>query len=244
MQHEQPGRYQEYMARTWMFLPGEPGGRLFRGMFGHLGRRRLGLSLLALLVFGLALGGAFGLRSYSLHHLPQARVGEMRLVSVYPRAMPEVEKLYALASTQEAVQKTVAAKQLHLVYVIPGDFFLTGLILQEGPRYSEAKLKRYPYLRDPESQRHKGGLVKFFRLGYKYFQTIGTTRRVYDYERLVFVETLDLDGKPVGPGEVLDLGVRRYPALVVDIDAETHEVLAVTPVSGKNAWGRLPMPNL
>jgi len=85
--------------------------------------------------------------------------------------------------------------------------------------------------------------VKFFRLGYKYFQTIGSTRRVYDYERLVFVETLGLDGRPVAPDQVLAPGVRRYPALVVDIDAETHEVLAVTPVSGSNAWGRLPMPN-
>ena len=85
--------------------------------------------------------------------------------------------------------------------------------------------------------------MKFFRLGWKYFQTIGSTRRVYDYERLVFVETLDLENRPVPVDQVLALGIRRYPALVVDIDAETHEIIAVTPVSGENAWGRLPMPN-
>jgi protein-S-isoprenylcysteine O-methyltransferase Ste14 len=244
MKREQPGQYDEYMARTWMFLPGEPGGRVYRGIFGWLRSRVLGLSLLVLLVFGLAVGGAFALRRYSLGRLPQAWVGDMQLVSVYPRPMQEVKDLYRLAAGREEVRRAVAAKQMHLAYVMPGDFFLTGLILREGPRYSEVKLKQYPYLRDPEAHRHSGGLEKFFRLGYKYYQTIGSTRRVYDYERLVFVETLGLDGRPVPAGQALALGVRRYPALVVDIDAETHDVLAVTPVSGQNAWGRLPMPNI
>lgn len=243
MKREQPGRYEPYMARTWMFLPGEPGGKAFRGLFGRLHSRGLGLSLLVVLVFGISVTGAFALRSYTLGCLPRIEQDDMQLVSVYPRPMAEVAGLFALAKGEEEVRKAVANKQIHLVYAMPGDFFLTGLILREGPRYSEAKLQSYPYLRDPESQRHSGGLVKFFRLGYKYFQTIGTTRRVYDYERLVFVETLGLDDKPVAPDQVLAPGVRRYPALVVDIDAETHEVLAVTPVSGSNAWGRLPMPN-
>jgi len=243
MKREAPGDYESYMARTWMFLPGEPGGRIFRTGFGFLGSRRIGLFALVVVVFFSAVGGAFCLRSYTLHRLPQLQEQGMRLISVYPRPMQEVAELFALAAKVPAVQEALAAREIHLGYVMPGDFFLTGLILREGPRYSEAKLRKYPYLRDAEAQRHSGGLAKFLRLGYKYFQTIGTTRRVYDYERLVFVETLGLDGKPVKSGEVLDLGVRRYPALVVDIDAETREVLTVTPVSGQNAWGRLPMPN-
>jgi len=244
MKREQPGSYEQYMARTWMFLPGEPGARLFRRLFGRLPSRRLGLALLAALVFAGGVAGAFALRAYSLDRLPQVQVGPMRLISVYPRPVSKLEELYALASRREEVRQAVAAQQLHLAYVMPGDFFLTGLILQEGPRYSDEKLRKFPYLRDPSAQVHSGGLVKFLRLGYKYFQTIGTSRRVYDYERLVLVETLDLDGRPVPPAQVFDLGVRRYPALIVDIDAESLEVLAVTRVSGNNAWGRLPMPNL
>lgn len=243
MRREQPDAYASYMARTWMFLPGEPGGRLFRRLFGGLGSRGLGLLLLAIFVCGATLGAAFALRAYTLNRLPELSSGEMRVVSVYPRPRREIAQLYRLADAQPEVQRAIAAKQLHLVYLMPGDFFLTGLILREGPRFSEVKLKQYPYLRHPESQRHKGGLIKFFRLGYKFFRTIGTTRRVYDFERLVFVETTGLSGNPVSPDDVLALGIRRYPALVVDIDAETHELLSVTPVSGQNAWGRLPMPN-
>lgn len=243
MQREQPGSYQDYMARTWMFLPGEPGGRLYRSLLGWTGSRTLGLTLLFLVVLGASLGAAFILRGYTLERLPQTRLGELRLISVYPRPVAEMEQVLEHAVTSDEVRQALAGKPIHLVYLMPGDFFLTGLILREGPRYSPAMLKRYPYLAEAESRRHSGGLVKFFRLGYKFFQTIGTSRRVYDYERLVFVTTLSPDGVTLPAEQALAPGVRRLPALIVDLDAETREVIAVTPVSGDNAWGTLPMPN-
>lgn len=244
MQREQPGRYADYMARTWMFFPGEPGGRLYRRLFGRIRSRPLGLAATYLATLVLAVGLAFALRSYSLEHLPRTQSGGTALVSVYPRPAGELTELYAAAGQIAEVERFLAGQPVPLVYFMPGDFFLTGLILQEGPRYSEAILKRYPYLNDPAARRHSGGLVKFFRLGYKFFRTIGTTRQVYDYERLVFVDARDLDGMPLPVGRALEIGARRLPALVVDLDAETHEVIAVTPVSGNNAWGRLPMPNI
>lgn len=243
MRRDQPGAYEEYMERTWMFLPGEPGGRLYRRIFGRIRPRGAGMTLLFLTVLGLSLAAAFALRAYTLDRLPQARVGDMQLISVYPRPVEEMTRFYGLALDAQGVRQTLAADSVHLAYLMPGDFFLTGLILQEGPRYSPAKLRRFPYLRDPDSRRHSGGLVKFFRLGYKFFRTIGTTRRVYDYERIVFVEALDVRGEPVPVGRVGEVGVKRVPVLAVDIDAETLEILSLTPVSGNNAWGRLPMPN-
>jgi len=242
MRRQQPGEYDAYMARTSMFLPGEPGGLIYRRIFGWIRPRWLGLTAAYLVALGVAVGAGLWLRDYTLHHLPSTQVGSTQLVSVYPRPSREVVELYDRAIQFEEVHRVVEGEGLHLAYLMPGDFFLTGLILQEGPRYSAAKLERYPHLRDPQKNRHSGGLVKFFRLGYKFFRTIGTVRRVYDYERLVFVATRDTDGEPVAAGRGLDLGVRRLPALVVDIDAETQEVLSVTPVSGSSAWGRLPMP--
>jgi len=243
MRRQQPGEYEAYMERTSMFLPGEPGGILYRGLFGWIRPRGLGLTVAYLAVLGMAVGAGFWLREYTLRHLPRTPVGSMQLVSVYPRPEREMKDLYVRAMQRDEVRREVEGMGVHLAYLMPGDFFLTGLILQEGPRYSAAKLERYPHLRDPQKNRHSGGVVKFFRLGYKFFRTIGTTRRVYDYERLVFVSTRDAAGEPVAAGRVLDLGVRRLPVLLVDIDAETREVLDVTPVSGNSAWGRLPMPN-
>jgi protein-S-isoprenylcysteine O-methyltransferase Ste14 len=243
MQREQPGSYAAYMGRTWMFLPGEPGGRIYRLLFSRCRSRILGLAVTYLVVLALAIGTAFVLRAYTLARLPRAQAGGTTLVSVYPRPAEELEALYASALQSGEVQQALAQHPVSLAYLMPGDYFLTGLILAEGPRYSPAKLERFPYLRDAGAQRHSGGLVKFFRLGYKFFRTIGTTRRVYDYERLVFVDTRDIEGRPLPGGRGLEVGVRRTPALVVDLDAETREVLSVLPVSGDNAWGRLPMPN-
>lgn len=243
MKREQPGIYETYMAGTWMFLPGEPGGRLYRRLFGEIRPKGVGLLLTYGIVLGLSLGAAFALRGRTLDHLPRTQVGSMNLVSVYSRSLQDVEQIYLQALESAEVRQILATDDVHLAYVMPGDFFLTGLILQEGPRYSAAKLERYPHLRDVGKNRHSGGLVKFFRLGYKFFQTIGTTRRVYDYERVVFVATRDVHGKPVGFKDALAVGVIRTPVLVVDIDAETREIVEVAAASGENAWGRLPMPN-
>lgn len=243
MKREQPGSYEAYMARTWMFLPGEPGTRLFAGLFGWIRPKSLALAVCYLVVMSLSVAAAFGLRSYTLEQLPQVRIDGIRLISVYPRPVDRLQSLYATAKAAPQVRDYLAEHDAQMVYVMPGDFFLTGLILQEGPRFSEQMLSRYPNLRNARANRHSGGLVKFFRLGYKFFKTIGTTRRVYDYERLVFVEVLTVDGRPAIGEQSLQVGVRRLPALVVDIDAETDEILSVNEVSGNNAWGRLPMPN-
>ena len=244
MKREQPGSYDQYMQKTSMFLPGEPGRLLFTMLFGWAGPRWMKLLVCYIFVMVASLSLAWILRSYTLEKIPQIQVAEMQIVSVYPRPADELQELFSIAQQSTKVQSYLADNSIRLAYIMPGDFFLTGLILQEGPRYSEHVLKRYPHLRDISKNRHSGDLVKFFRLGYKFFRTIGTTRRVYDYERLVFVRTVGLDGKPLGIDATMKMGVRRLPGLVVDIDAETKELLSVESVSGNNAWGQLPMPNI
>ena len=232
------------MGHTWMFLPGEPGKKLFAGLFGWIKPKGLALVVCYLMVMAFSLATAFGLRSYALEQLPQAEVDGVHLVSVYPRPADKLQSLYALALTSPKVRNFLKDNPTYLIYIMPGDFFLTGLILQEGPRFSEQMLTRYPYLRNSQKNKHKGDLIKFFRLGYKFFRTIGTTRRVYDYERLVFVKALTVDGQAAKGELTLQVGITRLPTLVIDIDAETDEILSVIEVSGNNAWGRLPMPNI
>lgn len=241
MQREQPGAYERYMETTFMFLPGNPGGWLFRRLFGWCGPKWRGLSVMFILVMAGSLLLAAGLRSYTISQLAQVRLGEMTLISVYPRDMEKVAGFYRQLVARPDVARALQGQNLRLGYVMPGDFFLTGLILREGPRFSEAQLERYPSLRDEGTSR-KGWLKKFFRLGYKFFRTIGSTRRVYDVERFVLVAARDLSGAPVSADEVLAGGVQRLPALVIDVDAETDELLSLHQVSGENRWGQLPMP--
>ena len=130
-----------------------------------------------------------------------------------------------------------------MAYIMPGDYFLTGLVMEEGPRFSDNILKRYPNLRQWHEHRFQGGIKKFLRLFLSFRKTWSYFRRVYDIERFVFVRVTDSADRPVNGADIFGLGVKRTPLYVVDMDYETYEVLDIIPVSGKNLWGSLPMPN-
>src|SRR5438046_10532647 len=78
-----PG-YAEYMRGTGMFLPGNPGGRLYTLLFGGMRNRslahRLAIGSFALVLF---LAG-IGLRAYTLGHISRsADAANMEVISVY-----------------------------------------------------------------------------------------------------------------------------------------------------------------
>ena len=90
MRRQQPGEYEAYMARTSMFLPGEPGAILYRVLFGWIRPRGVGLTVAYLALLGLSIGAGFWLRDYTLRHLTRTQVGSMQVVSVYPRPVREM----------------------------------------------------------------------------------------------------------------------------------------------------------
>jgi len=242
MKHEQPGYYEAYMQNTWMFLPGNPGGKLFQILFGWLKPRWLALGSCYVIGLGLALVLAFGLRQYTIASLPSTQQNGTTLVSVYERPTSELADLFHTALADPRVQaKLKGSAGAGLVYFLPGDYFLTGLMLEEGPRFSEPVLKRYPELAKWKERRFAGGLRKFFRLFYKFIDTWSYFRTVYDIERVVFFEVIDSHGQPTD-SQPFALGNKRTPLFLVDLDFETHEVLDVIPLSGNNLWGSLPMP--
>ena len=70
--------YAEYRKRTGMFLPGNPGGKLFGLFFGWIPSRGLALAASSVVIVVLVLGGALALRRDTIAHtatdlLPQDR---------------------------------------------------------------------------------------------------------------------------------------------------------------------------
>src|SRR5437588_13101986 len=91
-------RYAEYMLRTGMFLPGNPGGRVYALLFGGMRDRSLahrlaiGSSALVLLLAGI------GLRAYTLGHISRSTdAANMEVISVYPMSLEEKQNVVALA---------------------------------------------------------------------------------------------------------------------------------------------------
>jgi hypothetical protein len=81
-----------------MFLPGNPGGRLYRVLFGRLRDQKVArtFGLASLLVLALLAG--FGLRTYTVRHIARTAVlPNVEVVSVYPMAATGMRQLASLA---------------------------------------------------------------------------------------------------------------------------------------------------
>jgi protein-S-isoprenylcysteine O-methyltransferase Ste14 len=245
MRHEQPLAYDEYMRSTPMFLPGEPGGTIFRFFFGWIRPKWLGLFISYICVLSLSLLLAMSLRSYAVGTIPQVadnRTG-MTLVSVFPRPAEQIHRLYGAALGDPAVRRALAEKaEVNLAYIMPGDFFLMALVTDENRRFSDEMIQRFPEILEWHNYKFSGGLGKFFRIFYNFFKTLGTVQTDYDTERLVFVKVSKPDGSKLLPRNIFDLGLRRTPALIVDVDAESLQVRSVVSTSDSHKWGSMPMP--
>jgi len=243
MKREAPGSYDEYLRRTPMFIPGEPGGKIFRFLFGRIQPKWLGILVSYGLVMVLALSLAMGLRKYSISILPKTVVGKVELLPVFPRPAGKVQSLFKDA--EAAIADTDFAKDLsrvNVVYIMPGDFFLTALVTDENRRFSDDMIERFPEILEWHQDKFRGGLRKFFKIFYNFVSSLGTVDTNYDVERLIFMEVTDRQGRLLPPDDVLDVGMQRRPVFLVDLDAYTHKVLTIAKTSANNKWGSVPMP--
>jgi protein-S-isoprenylcysteine O-methyltransferase Ste14 len=243
MQIEHPAAYETYMAKTPMFLPGEPGGKIYRLFFGWITPRWLGLLAVYLVTLGGAMLLAMGIRIYTVNHIYPVYQDGLALVSVFPRPAEEIRELNRKAHNSREVDSLVASRPgANLVYVMPGDFFLNALVTDEDRRFSDDMIERFPEIIEWHQHKFSGGLGRFFRIFYNFVSTLGSVPTNYDVERLVFMRVTDAQGRLVPPQEVFAMGLQRVPFLLIDLDARTHEVIAMSRTSGNHKWGKMPMP--
>lgn len=244
MQNEQPAAYEVYKAQTPMFIPGEPGGKIYSLLFGWISPKWLGLLTVYLLSLCGAMLLAMGIRMYTINQIRPVYQEGLAIVSVFARPADELRKIYHQAQTSPAVENLLAttASGANLVYVMPGDFFLNALVTDEDRRFSDDMIERFPEILEWHQHKFKGGLGKFFRIFFNFVSTLGSVPTNYDVERLVFVRVTDAHHQMVPPQQVFAMGLQRVPVLLVDLDASTHEVITATRTSEQHKWGKMPMP--
>src|SRR5215470_10936757 len=74
--------YRQEKLRTWMFLPGEPGGRLQQRMFGWIRNRRVRLIVIYGLSIPIVIGAAFVLRKISIGLTTRVVLPEQKVAAV------------------------------------------------------------------------------------------------------------------------------------------------------------------
>ena len=244
MQREAPGTYERYMARIPMFLPGEPGGRIFSALFGWLRPKWLAIAVSYPLLLALAVLLAMGIRNYAVSRLPLVRAEEgLTLVPVFQRPAEEVRELYRQVLAADGVGAALAEHgAVNLAYVMPGDFFLTALVTDEDRHFSDEIVQRFPEVLEWHQHKFKGGFGRFFKIFYNFIGTLGGIETDYDVDRFIFVSVTDRAGGPVAPDRLFGLGLQRTPALLVDYDHATGKVVAMVRTTGGHKWGTIPMP--
>ena len=155
----------------------------------------------------------------------------------------EVARLYDELLADDQVRAFLAEhRKINLVYIMPGDFFLTALVTDEDRCFPDDIIERFPEVLEWHEHKFKGGLGKFFRIFYNFVGTLGGVETDYDVERFIFVSVTDNEDRPVEGERLFDLGMKRVPVLLVDYDTFAEEVVAMFRTSGQHKWGTVPMP--
>ena len=180
----------------------------------------------------------------SVKQLDTVFTEDITLLSVFPRDSNEIRELYkAVAASQEFKDFTSEEVPMNLVYIFPGDFFLTAIVTDANRRFSPETTARFPEVLEWHRHKFNGGLGKFFRIFHNYTKMLGKIATDYDVDRLVFVHVENSKGKPSTTDELFAIGKKRRPVLIVDVDSFSHEILAIAKASGQHKWGSVPMPS-
>jgi protein-S-isoprenylcysteine O-methyltransferase Ste14 len=241
MVEEHGDQYREYMERTAMFLPGEPGRKIFAALFGWIKppKLALGASYGIALLAGVAV--AFGLRSYtisqtSIVYLPERQVTAISILPVSDQSLQHIlEDAYQLGAVTGMIKSFRQKGQKgFLVHVMPRNYMMEGLFAE--PSRSEMM---------PTSRFSWRGLFGFV---FPFLRPRGHETMMGEMEdaevRLIFSQLTWPGGEYAPPAKALNFTVKHLPLLKVDMNYRTHTVEKVERTPKRNFWGQMPMPLL
>jgi hypothetical protein len=231
--------YREYMDRTGMFLS--------RGVETAAGRLLpVGSGTLkAVLVIGLlaiaAIGGAFGLRVYTLDSLPLWSDGPVTTLAILPNDLAVVDhRMRDVLEIPEIKTRLAGQKDPVLAYVMPIDYVMQGMIADTGGEWQLYK------------RHHTLAMISdwifhpFGHLEGGHFAMHGANGPMAGGEgsmvrRLIFLRVDVPTGQP-DPSALFAINARRSPLFLADVDMHTLAVHTVRDLPGDTGWGRVPTP--
>ncbi len=231
--------YRVYMERTAMFLPGNPGRKIFRLLFGWSNSKGLSLGLAYMFTLALFIVVAFGLRSYTISKTSIVTISEKRLtvVSITPQSDESIKNIVDIAFRDNKFSASIEnyRKQGHkgfMVHLMPINYMMQGLFTQPNMSGMHKRPRRsfsavigfmFPFLGRRNHQEMMG------------LMSDGPMR-------LIFSQLTWPNGQYASVDEALAFTVKHLPLLRVDVDTRKSQVLNVDQTAPRNYWGQMPMP--
>jgi len=229
--------YAEYRKHTGMFLPGNPGGKIFRLLFGWIPNRGLALTASSAVVVALVLGGAIALRKYTIAHAATELLPEDRImaISIWPTPPDTIHQVVSAALQDQRVRAALdnergAAFTAHL---LPKDYGMVNMFADVGTdhrmfsKVSARRLASWAGFAVPSvDPRHKNRIM-------------GTPQDRY---KVVFSRVDEPGDTQLPVSEVTDLSAKMTPIVIANIEGENPVVESVLIPPRRSFWGDITMP--
>ena len=223
MQTQYP-EYAAYMQRTAMFVPGNPGRKLFDVLFGWVPSRTLAQLMAVLSIVIVAIAGAIGLRNLTIANISVAELPDQRIlaISIFPHDEPYLRDAVTKAIADDAVRNALNAQGnvSFTAHILPKNYGMLGKFVSVNEHHLAEIIRNF---------RNRPSLKGFLW---------GTES---DDVKIVFSK-IDKPGKRLVPlAEIMDMSAKMTPVLIVDLNLPTGALDNLT-MTDTTHYGDVPQP--
>ncbi len=229
--------YAEYRARAAMFIPGNPGGKLFRWFFGWISNPTFARAAASVAVMVLVVGAALVLRRYTIGHSATTLLPEDRTlaIAIWPMSPQKIEQVVSVAlhdpRVREALEKETGAA--FTAHVLPMDYGMVNMFADVGTdhrMFSRISPSRFKYL--------LAFLFPFADTRLKN-RIMGSPQDDY---KVVFSRVDGPDHAPLPIASVTELTAKMTPVVIANIRGPAPALQDVVIPPRRSFWGDITMP--
>jgi protein-S-isoprenylcysteine O-methyltransferase Ste14 len=233
MLRDHPRTYREYREKTGMFLP-----KKIEGLFTPLSAFRT--AALFVVLSAITIGGAFFLRGYTVNHLPIWTGANVSALAIVPEDMGKMEHRMPDILSLEEVRSHLKNDEHYLVYFLPANYIMQGLIADTGGDWKLYKQHHTTsmitdWIFHPFRHLTEGHHSLHEMPGHPAHSMTGGMVR-----RLLF---LRIENVPVErPADLLSINAKRVPVIMLDVEIHNLTVLDFRELPQDTGWGTVPTP--
>jgi len=232
--------YANYMQQTAIFLPGNPGGKLFRILFGWMENQSLARGLAVAGIFGIGIAAGFVFRAYTVASAEMVTIPEANILAIagWPQGPEKLERLTKRALEEQDLRARLTAEGAgsYTAHLLPADYGMMNMFtdLQTNrPAFTVQRFLRY------------GRILLEFLLPFTAPDATHLMGSRTEQYRLV-LSRVDGPGSASLPlSRVTEAGAKMTPIAVVDLDDASNQITKmILDPPRRSFWGDITMPML
>lgn len=216
--------YSAYMRRTAMFIPGNPGGRLFSFLLGWIPNRKLAQLMAVLSIVILAFAGAIGLRELSIANVSVAELSDQRIlaISIFPHDEAYLRDAVTKVIADDAVRNALDAqgKVSFTAHVLPANYGMLGKFVSINEHHEAEVIRNF--------------INRSSLRGFLWGSESDDVK--------IVLSKIDKPGNRFVPlAEIMDMSAKMTPVLIVDLNLPTGTLTNLT-MTDTTYYGDVPQP--